>query len=234
MENSGRAGSPGNSEQSGEGEEVKTTAGCWEGDCVICLCPLRSSSQQPQEEQQQQEVYQIQACGHKFHRACLAENRRAGNIGCPCCRGPLERGLTPTPTAAERRATADRQALSEARGATLDSALVAMVAVREALTVISNAGPAPAVVAAAEPATLAARSTQEAVSTVLAVVRSTAPSVTMYAAASRGRPSRYQINHLRCLDAESERAFMGSLSRPVFQSHLRGILRIALQPSSSR
>ncbi|CAM9638488.1 unnamed protein product, partial [Ectocarpus sp. 12 AP-2014] len=231
----GRAGSPGNSEQSGEGEEIKTTAGCWEGDCVICLCPLRSSSQQPQEEQQQQEVYQIQACGHKFHRACLAENRRAGNIGCPCCRGPLERGLTPTPTAAERRATAERQALSEARGATLDSALVAMVAVREALTVISNAGPAPAVVAAAEPATLAA--TQEAVSTVLAVVRSTAPSVTMYAAASRGTPSvaqRYQTNHLRCLDAESERAFMGILSRTVFRSHLRGILRIALQPSSSR
>lgn len=131
---------------------------------------------------------------HKFHRACLAENRRAGNIGCPCCRGPLERGLTPTPTAAERRATADRQALSEARGATLDSALVAMVAVREALTVISNAGPAPAVVAAAEPATLAARSTQEAVSTVLAVVRSTAPSVTMYAAASvRLEASRVEL-----------------------------------------
>ncbi|CAN0550825.1 unnamed protein product, partial [Ectocarpus sp. 12 AP-2014] len=174
---------------------------------------------------------------HKFHRACLAENRRAGNIGCPCCRGPLERGLTPTPTAAERRATAERQALSEARGATLDSALVAMVAVREALTVISNAGPAPAVVAAAEPATLAARSTQEAVSTVLAVVRSTAPSVTMYAAASRGTPSvaeRYQTNRLVCKDAESERAFVGSLSRPVFQSHFRGILRIALQPSSSR
>ncbi|CAM9897108.1 unnamed protein product [Ectocarpus sp. 8 AP-2014] len=58
-----------------------------------------------------------------------------------------------------------------------------------------------------------------------------------YLAIQRGTPSvaeRCQTNRLGCLDAESERAFMGSLSRPVFQSHLRGILRIALQPTSSR
>lgn len=36
---------------------------------------------------------------HYFHRSCLVESRRAGNNGCPNCRGELEKGLTPAPPA---------------------------------------------------------------------------------------------------------------------------------------
>ncbi|CAM9857948.1 unnamed protein product [Ectocarpus fasciculatus] len=70
------------------------------GVCSICLSPLKSSGSNRRQEQR--EVYTVRLCKHNFHRACLVENRGAGNVGCPCCRGPLEPGLTPEATAEER------------------------------------------------------------------------------------------------------------------------------------
>ncbi|CAM9748994.1 unnamed protein product [Choristocarpus tenellus] len=62
--------------------------------CPICLSPLMNGK----------EIYTTQQCRHDFHRSCLKENRRAENTGCPCCRGFLEKGLTPSPTSSERHA----------------------------------------------------------------------------------------------------------------------------------
>ncbi|CAM9192160.1 unnamed protein product, partial [Laminaria digitata] len=83
----------------------------------ICLSPLVKSSGE------KREVYTVQLCRHNFHRGCLMENRRAGNTGCPYCRGTLEQGLTPEATAAEREASAaatrqqdQRQAIRDAAG----------------------------------------------------------------------------------------------------------------------
>ena len=111
------------------------------------------------------------------------ESRRAGNRGCPCCRGELEQGLTPEPTAAENRAAAEQRAISIARGAALDSAVTAMLHVRQLLSAMSETtAPAEAVLAAS--ATSAASATQAAVAGVLTVVRSPAPSLAMYETAS--------------------------------------------------
>lgn len=60
---------------------------------------------------------------HIFHRGCLTENRRVGNVGCPYCRGTLERGLTPEATTEKKEALAaaareqdQRQAIRNAAG----------------------------------------------------------------------------------------------------------------------
>eukprot|EP00904_Undaria_pinnatifida_P006098 jgi/Undpi1/2618/HiC_scaffold_13.g05997.m1 len=85
--------------------------------CAICLSPLVKLCGE------NREVYTVQLCRHTFHRGCLTENRRAGNTGCPYCRGALEKGLTPEATAAEREASAaaarqqdQRQAIRNAAG----------------------------------------------------------------------------------------------------------------------
>ncbi|CAM9996655.1 unnamed protein product, partial [Ectocarpus sp. 12 AP-2014] len=54
-----------------------------DGVCSICLSPLKNSGSNRRQEQR--EVYTISLCKHNFHRACLVENRGAGNVGCPCC-----------------------------------------------------------------------------------------------------------------------------------------------------
>ncbi|CAM9994595.1 unnamed protein product [Ectocarpus sp. 13 AM-2016] len=82
----------------GEGRAELTTPACRGGSCAICLSPLKKPSGA------KKEVYTVRLCQHMFHRVCLVENRRAGNTGCPYCRGDLERGLTPEATAAEREA----------------------------------------------------------------------------------------------------------------------------------
>ncbi|CAM9568537.1 unnamed protein product, partial [Ectocarpus sp. 6 AP-2014] len=81
-----------------EGRVELMTPACRGGSCAICLSPLKKPSGA------KKEVYTVRLCQHMFHRACLVENRRAGNTGCPYCRGDLERGLTPEATAAEREA----------------------------------------------------------------------------------------------------------------------------------
>ncbi|CAM9349861.1 unnamed protein product, partial [Scytosiphon promiscuus] len=100
-----------------EAEGLRTPVARRGGTCAICLSPLKKHARegsQHRRQNQQSELYTIQGCGHNFHRACLTENRRAGNEGCPCCRGFLEQGLTPAPTVAERRAAEERAAEAQA------------------------------------------------------------------------------------------------------------------------
>ncbi|CAM9540670.1 unnamed protein product [Pylaiella littoralis] len=91
------------------GGPPRTPAAYKGGSCAICLSPLRKSSSPGFQKGEQ--VYTVQLCRHNFHRTCLVENRRAGNVGCPYCRGPLARGLTPETSSEEReaRAVAERQ-----------------------------------------------------------------------------------------------------------------------------
>lgn len=136
---------------------------------------------------------------HSFHRACLVENRRAGNTGCPYCRGELDQGLTPEPTAAENRAAAEARAISAARGAALDAAVTAMVDVRRLLAAVAEASGTAAVVGATV-ATRAASATQVAVAGVLTVVRDPEPSLAMYEAASRSlQASRVRLHTSRLM-----------------------------------
>eukprot|EP00752_Nemacystus_decipiens_P001541 g1509.t1 len=95
------------------------------GSCAICLSPLRKSGRR--------EVYTVQLCRHSFHRDCLVENRKAGNTGCPYCRGELERGLTPETTPAEREASAVAERQQDQREAIRNAAARARTALARSL-----------------------------------------------------------------------------------------------------
>ncbi|CAM9481748.1 unnamed protein product [Ectocarpus sp. 4 AP-2014] len=114
------------------------------GVCSICLSPLKISGSNRRQEQR--EVYTVRLCKHNFHRACLVENRGAGNVGCPCCRGPLEPGLTPEATAGEREQMARTSALIRRREEE-EEALQAR-ARRAAGAVVAEARPVPTATAA--------------------------------------------------------------------------------------
>lgn len=97
----------------------------------------------------------------------------------------------------ENRAAAERQAVSAARGRVLDSAVAAMLDVRELLAAVSEASAAGAAVTTAS-ATSAASSVQAAVAGVLTVVRSPAPSLAMYEMAWAAlRAARGQLRRTR-------------------------------------
>eukprot|EP00903_Cladosiphon_okamuranus_P022160 g20379.t1 len=180
-----------------QSEGLKTPTTSTGGECAICLSPLKRGNQPQQPQPPQQEIYRVHGCGHTFHRACLVESRRAGNRGCPCCRGELEQGLTPEPTTAENTAAAERRAVSAARGRALDMAVASMLEVRELLAAVSDASAA-GVAATTELATNAASSTQAAVAGVLTVVRSPAPSLAMYETASTAlRRARGQLRRTK-------------------------------------
>ena len=49
-------------------------------ECPCCLDPLPKKGQY---------FARIPGCGHRFHRRCVNQLRRAGHTQCPMCRGPL-------------------------------------------------------------------------------------------------------------------------------------------------
>ena len=48
-------------------------------ECPCCLDPLPGKGR----------FARIPGCGHRFHRRCVNQLRRAGHTQCPMCRGPL-------------------------------------------------------------------------------------------------------------------------------------------------
>ncbi|CAM9431736.1 unnamed protein product [Ectocarpus sp. 8 AP-2014] len=116
------------------------------GVCSICLSPLKNSGSNRRQEQR--EVYTVRLCKHNFHRACLVVNRGAGNVGCPCCRGPLEPGLTPEATAEEREQMARTSAISRRREEEEEEEALQTRARRAAGAVVAEAHPVPTATAA--------------------------------------------------------------------------------------